>query len=212
MLQTSDLRFAQVDDVEVIGFVKELAARDNAVAVAVALTKAGPREFWFHFGELEIGPPDDRHRVKWIENLVTASGIRSNGAASGCASIRIRTPPCCSAASREGRAVNVAPEIKVEAQVESDELWFKDAIVYQLHVKAFADSNSDGVGDFAGLTSKLDYLRISVSPRSGYSPSTRLRVATMAMTFRTIVTSIPISARCRIFAALCRRPSAESCG
>ena len=54
--------------------------------------------------------------------------------------------------------MNVAPEIKVEAQIESDELWFKDAIVYQLHVKAFADSNSDGVGDFAGLTSKLDYL------------------------------------------------------
>jgi maltose alpha-D-glucosyltransferase / alpha-amylase len=54
--------------------------------------------------------------------------------------------------------VNVAPEIKVETQAESDELWFKDAIIYQLHVKAFADSNSDGVGDFAGLTSKLDYL------------------------------------------------------
>ena len=71
LLQTSDLRFAQVDDSEVIGFVKESAARDNAVAVAVALTKAGPREFWFHFGELEIGPTDDRHRVKWIENLVT---------------------------------------------------------------------------------------------------------------------------------------------
>ena len=57
--------------------------------------------------------------------------------------------------------MNVAPEIKVEPQVESDELWFKDAIIYQLHVKAFADSNSDGVGDFAGLTSKLDYLRRS---------------------------------------------------
>jgi starch synthase (maltosyl-transferring) len=71
LLQTSDLRFAQVDDGEVIGFVKESAARDNAVAAAVALTKAGPREFWFHFGELEIGPPDDRRRVKWIENLVT---------------------------------------------------------------------------------------------------------------------------------------------
>ena len=31
-------------------------------------------------------------------------------------------------------------------------LWFKDAIIYQLHVKAFRDSNGDGVGDFAGLT------------------------------------------------------------
>lgn len=37
-------------------------------------------------------------------------------------------------------------------------LWYKDAIVYQLHVKAFFDSNNDGMGDFAGLTEKLDYL------------------------------------------------------
>ena len=71
LLQTSDLRFAQIDDAEVIGFVKESVARDNAVAAAVALTKAGPREFWFHFGELDIGPPDDRRRVRSIENLVT---------------------------------------------------------------------------------------------------------------------------------------------
>lgn len=41
----------------------------------------------------------------------------------------------------------------------SDRLWYKDAIVYQLHVKAFFDSNDDGIGDFAGLTQKLDYLR-----------------------------------------------------
>src|SRR3981189_402276 len=87
-----------------------------------------------------------------------ASGIRSKGAESGCVSIRTRTPPCCFAASREGRTVNFVPEIKGKGKAESDELWFKDAIIYQLHVKAFADSNSDGVGDFAGLTSKLDYL------------------------------------------------------
>ena len=40
-----------------------------------------------------------------------------------------------------------------------DPLWYKDAVIYQLHVKAFADSNNDGIGDFAGLTEKLDYLR-----------------------------------------------------
>ncbi|MCW5701692.1 MAG: maltose alpha-D-glucosyltransferase [Bradyrhizobium sp.] len=40
-----------------------------------------------------------------------------------------------------------------------DELWYKDAIIYQLHVKAFFDSNQDGIGDFAGLTEKLDYLQ-----------------------------------------------------
>ena len=36
--------------------------------------------------------------------------------------------------------------------------WYKDAVVYQLHVRSFADSNSDGTGDFDGLTSRLDYL------------------------------------------------------
>jgi maltose alpha-D-glucosyltransferase/alpha-amylase len=40
-----------------------------------------------------------------------------------------------------------------------DNLWYKDAIIYQLHVKAFADSNNDGIGDFAGLIEKLDYLQ-----------------------------------------------------
>jgi maltose alpha-D-glucosyltransferase / alpha-amylase len=41
----------------------------------------------------------------------------------------------------------------------SDPLWYKDAIIYQLHVKAFFDANNDGIGDFAGLTQRLDYLQ-----------------------------------------------------
>jgi starch synthase (maltosyl-transferring) len=72
LLQTSRLRFAQVDDKEVIGFVKDSPEGDNAVAVAVALAaQQGPREFWFHFGDIEIGPRDARQRVKTIENLIT---------------------------------------------------------------------------------------------------------------------------------------------
>ena len=38
-------------------------------------------------------------------------------------------------------------------------LWHKDAIIYQLHVRAFADSNADGIGDFAGLCERLEYIR-----------------------------------------------------
>jgi len=38
-------------------------------------------------------------------------------------------------------------------------LWYKDAVIYELHVRAFYDSNGDGIGDFAGLTQKLDYLQ-----------------------------------------------------
>ncbi|MBV8977669.1 MAG: maltose alpha-D-glucosyltransferase [Alphaproteobacteria bacterium] len=39
-----------------------------------------------------------------------------------------------------------------------DSLWYRDAVIYQLHVKSFYDGNNDGVGDFAGLIARLDYL------------------------------------------------------
>jgi len=41
----------------------------------------------------------------------------------------------------------------------SDPLWYKDAIIYQTHIKAFFDANNDGVGDFQGLIQKLDYIQ-----------------------------------------------------
>ncbi len=41
----------------------------------------------------------------------------------------------------------------------ADPLWYKDAIIYELHVRAFKDSNGDGIGDFPGLIQKLDYLQ-----------------------------------------------------
>ena len=40
-----------------------------------------------------------------------------------------------------------------------DTLWYKNAVIYQVHVRAFYDSNGDGIGDFAGLAQKLDYLQ-----------------------------------------------------
>lgn len=39
-----------------------------------------------------------------------------------------------------------------------DPLWYKQAIIYQVHVKAFLDSTRDGIGDFRGLIEKLDYI------------------------------------------------------
>ena len=44
-----------------------------------------------------------------------------------------------------------------DGQTNAD--WYKDAVIYELHVRAFADSDGDGIGDFAGLTQKLDYLK-----------------------------------------------------
>lgn len=39
-----------------------------------------------------------------------------------------------------------------------DPLWYKDAVIYQLHVRSFFDANNDGYGDFEGLRRKLPYL------------------------------------------------------
>ena len=77
--QTSNLHFVPVDDGQVIGFVKESTDGGNSVAVAIALDKT-PRQFWFHFGDLEIGPPGAR-RVAAVEDLVTGErrGIEWGG-------------------------------------------------------------------------------------------------------------------------------------
>jgi maltose alpha-D-glucosyltransferase/alpha-amylase len=48
---------------------------------------------------------------------------------------------------------------KSDIALTDDPLWYKDAVIYQLHVKTFYDGNGDGVGDFRGLAQKLDYLQ-----------------------------------------------------
>jgi len=53
----------------------------------------------------------------------------------------------------------MSPRRKEIFGMEDDPLWYKDAVIYELHVKAFADSDGDGIGDFRGLTQKLDYLQ-----------------------------------------------------
>jgi maltose alpha-D-glucosyltransferase/alpha-amylase len=51
------------------------------------------------------------------------------------------------------------PAARASQTPADDPLWFKDAIIYQAHVKSFFDSNNDGIGDFPGMTQKLDYLQ-----------------------------------------------------
>ena len=53
-------------------------------------------------------------------------------------------------------ALDTAPSTGIDAD---DALWYKDAVIYQVNVKSFFDSNDDGIGDFKGLTSKLEYIR-----------------------------------------------------
>ncbi|MDA4112072.1 MAG: maltose alpha-D-glucosyltransferase [Thaumarchaeota archaeon] len=46
-----------------------------------------------------------------------------------------------------------------EDYIEDDPQWYKDAVIYEVHVKAYCDTAGDGIGDFKGLTSKLDYIK-----------------------------------------------------
>jgi len=66
-----------------------------------------------------------------------------------------------------------------------DPLWYNDAIIYELHVRAFKDSNGDGIGDFPGLTRSWIIFRTWGSPVCGCSPSFRHLSKTMVMTFPT---------------------------
>lgn len=47
----------------------------------------------------------------------------------------------------------------LKSLIDNDPVWYKNAIIYEVHVKAFCDSNGDGIGDFPGITSKLDYIQ-----------------------------------------------------
>jgi maltose alpha-D-glucosyltransferase/alpha-amylase len=60
--------------------------------------------------------------------------------------------------SRE-HSSEVAARTTTSAPAPGASLWYKDAVIYQLHVKAFADSNGDGIGDFRGLIDRLPYIR-----------------------------------------------------
>jgi maltose alpha-D-glucosyltransferase / alpha-amylase len=55
--------------------------------------------------------------------------------------------------------ITTDPVASAPSAAADDPLWFKDAVIYHAHVKSFFDSNNDGIGDFRGITEKLDYLQ-----------------------------------------------------
>ncbi|WP_084544754.1 MULTISPECIES: maltose alpha-D-glucosyltransferase [Derxia] len=70
------------------------------------------------------------------------------------AALRQSDPPATRAPAIAASDATVVPG----AATAADPLWYKDAVIYQLHVKSFFDANNDGVGDFAGLIARLDYI------------------------------------------------------
>src|SRR6185503_2875362 len=74
-----------------------------------------------------------------------------------CLARRVELRPAAPGVAR--RARDRAPLSRARDRRSPMNDWFKDAVIYEAHVRAFFDSNNDGIGDFAGLTGKLDYLQ-----------------------------------------------------
>jgi maltose alpha-D-glucosyltransferase/alpha-amylase len=60
-------------------------------------------------------------------------------------------------ATRASRPASSRPGSR-HARPAGDPTWYKDAVIYEAHVRSFFDASGDGIGDFKGLTAKLDYL------------------------------------------------------
>ena len=57
--------------------------------------------------------------------------------------------------------MNTRQRAKISESVPLDDnpQWYKDAVIYEIHVRAYCDGNGDGIGDFPGLTEKLEFLQ-----------------------------------------------------
>src|SRR3546814_14205777 len=92
--------------------------------------------------------------------------------------------------------------------LSDDPLWYKDAIIYQVHVKAFFDSNDDGIGDFRGLVEKLDYIQDLGVTALWFLPFYPSPLRDDGTTSPTIGASIRPTGPCATFATWCARPIA----
>ncbi len=70
-----------------------------------------------------------------------------------------RAPATGNGQAERKKIVPAAPQQNEPPKAAKSDLWYKNGVIYELHVRAFLDSDGDGTGDFRGLTTKLDYLR-----------------------------------------------------
>ncbi len=94
----------------------------------------------------------------------------------------------------------------------NDPQWYKDAVIYQVHVKSFYDANNDGIGDFAGLIEKLDYIADLGVNTLGCCRSTRRHAATTATTSPSTVACTATTAASPTPAGSSPRPIDAVCG
>jgi pullulanase/glycogen debranching enzyme len=99
--------------------------------------------------------------IRHLSGLGRSRRVRQRGTVLAAKPLGRRVPAgfVRAAGGVQPRCVNRRKKKSEASVMEPDTLWYKTAIVYQLHVRSFCDSNGDGIGDFRGLTEKLDYLQ-----------------------------------------------------
>ena len=156
------------------------ADRDDVVLVAVNLDPHDAQGCNFEVPLWEFGLPDDA--AIEVEDLVTRQRASrwhgqdpaSSGSTRTSRSLRRSggsSPPGEERGMRHDarKRLETSPRPRRTAMIDRQRpLWYKDAIIYQLHVKAFFDANDDGIGDFEGLIAEARlHPGSSASPRSG---------------------------------------------
>ena len=97
----------------------------------------------------EFGLPDDA--ALEVEDLMRGHRFTWHGKMPAHRARSRASYPSSSGVSSAGRSVmDGLTAAHARSTADDDPLWYKDAIIYQLHVKAFFDANDDGIGDFAG--------------------------------------------------------------
>ncbi|TVR09556.1 MAG: maltose alpha-D-glucosyltransferase [Salinarimonadaceae bacterium] len=89
----------------------------------------------------------------------TTCSLRAPSCGGARSSASVSIPPSAPSPSGASDRIGEADvSRRKQTNLVEDPLWYKDAVIYQLHVKSFFDANDDGVGDLAGLLAKLDYV------------------------------------------------------
>ena len=165
-----NLVFYESDDEHVLCYGKRSADGANAVLVAVNLDPFAPHEARVRVPLETLGIAadesfqahdlisDERHLWRGPAQRVRLdprAGARGDPPPRALRSAHLRDAVLL----RPGGRAAPPPRPASGGRRAVDDLWYKDAVFYEVHVKAFQDSNDDGIGDFPGLTARLDYIQ-----------------------------------------------------
>ena len=165
-LQSNDrLHFHPTDNPSLLCYSKRTADGSNLILVVVNLDSFSVQTGWvdLDLNVLGLGPGDTFE----VYDLLTDRSYSWRGSRNYVA-LRPAEMPAHHLPGGAGPGITVVVTIQHKPSREAglkqagsaaDPLWYKDAIIYELHVKAFMDGNNDGIGDFQGLLSKLDYVQ-----------------------------------------------------